>query len=261
MGSRLRILWGLLIAVLCVWALCRALSPLPVANNAGDAVPQSRVIALGAGSELPRAWETPSPRPSPTAVLSATAQPTRQVTALPPAPTGTATPTLSPTITPTLIHWPADGDPARITIPSIGLDSAVVAVGLTEKYVDGVLRTEWGVVDGAAGFHEGMAQPGHVGNTVISGHNNIRGEVFKDIHKLKPGDDVYVWVDKSPYRYVVSAVFRLPIKGAPPSVREDNLKWIQPTDDQRLTLVTCWPPWSNTHRTIVVAFPAPWDTL
>ena len=116
------------------------------------------------------------------------------------------------------------------------------------------------VADYAAGFHEGMARPGHVGNTVLSGHNNIRGEVFRDIHKLTRGDDIYLWVGNSPYHYKVSVVYRLPEKGAPPQIVADNAKWIQPTDDQRLTLVTCWPYWSNTHRTIVVAFPVPWDS-
>ena len=131
---------------------------------------------------------------------------------------------------------------------------------MKEQYVDGVLKRVWEVADYAAGFHKGMARPGHVGNTVISGHNNIRGEVFRYVHELKAGDDVYVWVGNSPYRYLVGAVYRLPIKGAPRQVQQDNLRLILPTSDQRLTLVTCWPYWSNTHRIVVVAFPSPWDS-
>jgi sortase A len=38
-------------------------------------------------------------------------------------------------------------------------------------------------------------------------------------------------------------------------VRIANAKWIQPTSDERLTLVTCWPYTNNTHRLIIVARP------
>jgi sortase A len=219
-------------------------------------LPRAALEATAADA-LPKAMETPSVRPS--ATPSATASRTRIVPT--PRPTQTLTPSVipSPTATPTPIHAPAAGPPTRITIPKLDLDSPVVNVGIIERYVDGVLHREWAVADGAAGFHEGMAWPGQVGNTVLSGHNNIRGEVFRDIHQLAPGNDVFVWVGENGYRYTVSTVVRLPIKGAPADVLEDNLKWIQPTADQRLTLVTCWPPWSNTHRTIVVAYPAPWS--
>jgi len=206
---------------------------------------------------LPRALETPSPWPTRTATPTLT--PTMPNTPVPP--TVTPTPTLSPTptITPTPIHAAAGGPPTRITAPSIELDAPVEVVSIIERDVDGVIQRQWGTVDNAAGFHQGMAWPGEAGNTVLSGHNNIGGEVFKSLHELVVGDEVYLWVGNSPYRYLVADTFRVPIKGASPEVLEANLAHIQPTDDQRLTLVTCWPPWSNTHRTIVIAYPAPWD--
>jgi sortase (surface protein transpeptidase) len=39
------------------------------------------------------------------------------------------------------------------------------------------------------------------------------------------------------------------------TVRLDNARWILPTKDERLTLITCWPAKSNTHRVIIVALP------
>ena len=221
--------------------------------------PSTHVLA-SAGA-LPAAWSTPTETLK--VVAEPTATPTPSSTDEGRAsdtlaePTLTMEPTQTPTSTP--IHRPANEEPSRVTAPAIDLDAEVVSVGITEDYENGELKQLWDVADYAAGFHKGMAWPGHVGNTVISGHNNIRGEVFKDIHRLKPGNEVFVWVGNSPYRYRVSAAYRLPIKGAPPEVLEDNLRWIFPTDDQRLTLTTCWPPWSNTHRTVVVAFPVPWD--
>ena len=110
---------------------------------------------------------------------------------------------------------------------------------------------EWEVADFAAGFHKGSAYPGHVGNTVISGHHNIRGQVFRYLHKLEPGDDVYLYVGEQEYRYVVTAKYRVRERGAPESVRRENARWIQPTTDERLTLVTCWPYTGNSHRIII----------
>ncbi len=44
--------------------------------------------------------------------------------------------------------------------------------------------------------------------------------------------------------------------GAPLEQRYQNARWIGPTTDERLTLVTCWPPMGNTYRVIVIAKPA-----
>ena len=44
-------------------------------------------------------------------------------------------------------------------------------------------------------------------------------------------------------------------KGEPEAVRRANAKWIGPFNEERLTLVTCWPYNNNTHRLIVIAKP------
>ena len=46
-------------------------------------------------------------------------------------------------------------------------------------------------------------------------------------------------------------------QGASPEQHRENARWIAPTNDERLTLVTCWPYTSNSHRLIIVAKPAP----
>ncbi len=51
----------------------------------------------------------------------------------------------------------------------------------------------------------------------------------------------------------------LPDRGQPDEVRRENARWIQPTEDERITLTTCWPYTSNTHRLIIVAKPLPPD--
>jgi len=44
-------------------------------------------------------------------------------------------------------------------------------------------------------------------------------------------------------------------RGQPLAVRIENAQWIMPTEDTRLTLVTCWPPTDNSHRLVVIARP------
>jgi len=87
----------------------------------------------------------------------------------------------------------------------------------------------------------------------------VRGAVFANLYKLVPGDDVYVYLDDVAYRYQVSEIAKVLIKGASAEEVEENLHYIMPTDDERLTLVTCWPPWTSTYRLIVICRPVPFD--
>ncbi len=146
--------------------------------------------------------------------------------------------------------------PMRLVIPSIGLDTPVVTVGWEARVVNGEFRgNQWQTADGAAGYHRTSALPGQVGNTVISGHNNIGGAVFKDLHRLKLGDRVEVYTRQRRLDFVVAANFIVEEAGVSVEQRRANAKWIGPTADVRLTLITCFPPWGNSHRTIVIAIP------
>ncbi len=145
--------------------------------------------------------------------------------------------------------------PNRLEIPVIGLDTAVVELGWEAKVVNGETYSEWQTAAFAAGYHTSSAAPGEIGNTVISGHNNIEGAVFKDIHLLDFDDRTILHVGDQLYEYSVDANFVVREAGADPEARKKNAQWIGPTADRRLTLVTCFPPWSNTHRTIIIARP------
>jgi len=46
-------------------------------------------------------------------------------------------------------------------------------------------------------------------------------------------------------------------RDAPVEQRLENARWLARSEDERLTLITCWPPESNTHRLIIVAIPDP----
>jgi sortase A len=184
---------------------------------------------------------SPTPNPASLPATPTAVPPTRT-----PAPTSPA-----PSIRPP----PATAPPGRIVVPAIGMDASVVPVGWKTVEENGQTFTEWEVADYAAGWHETSAYPGNIGNTVIAGHHNIRGEVFRYVVNLEPGDIVDLYVGQTVYRYVVTEKYILKEKGMPPEVRQENARWIAPTDDERLTLVTCWPYTNNTHRVVVVAKP------
>jgi sortase A len=123
---------------------------------------------------------------------------------------------------------------------------------------DGTFVSDWVVPKKAAGWHMNSALPGQVGNVVLSGHHNIEGKVFRYVVDLEPGDEVTLYSDDNAYLYTVTEKYILKETGMPRYIRVKNAQWIRPTEDERLTLVTCWPyEWpGNSHRVIVVARPA-----
>jgi LPXTG-site transpeptidase (sortase) family protein len=173
-----------------------------------------------------------------------------------PEPTAEATPTPTTPATATPTPDPASLVPTRLVIPSINLDAPVIEVGWEMQEVSGEVVSSWVVPDSfAAGWHTTSAAPGQIGNTTFNGHHNIRGEVFRDLVELQPGDEIAVYAGDTVYYYSVIERHILEEKGQPMEVRLQNARWIMPTEDERLTLVTCWPYTNNTHRLIVVALP------
>lgn len=147
--------------------------------------------------------------------------------------------------------------PDRLEIPAIQADMPVVELGWhTTTTNDDAIFSEWDVAEYAAGWHKNSALPGERGNIVMSGHNNILGSVFRELDQLRAGDETVVWQNGERHVYTVDQVMIVPEKYASDEQRMDNAKWIGEFDDERLTLVSCWPRNNNTHRIIVVAHPA-----
>jgi|GEM_PF-1029086 len=146
--------------------------------------------------------------------------------------------------------------PERIVIDKINLDAPIENAESMNVNVSGQDVIQYLVPEKfAAGWHEGSASLGVVGNTVISGHHNAFGEVFKDLVDLKVGDTFILLGGKKSYKYVIANKMILPEKNEPLDVRLENGRWILPSKDERVTLVTCWPEHTNTHRLIIVAVP------
>ena len=146
--------------------------------------------------------------------------------------------------------------PDHIAIPSLDLDAPVVTVPAERTFIQGAALEQWSAPDQtAAGWHAGSAALGVPGNTVLNGHNNIFGSVFARLVDLQAGDQISLRAGSRVFQYVVVQNMLLPERDASLQQRLDNARWILPSDDERLTLVSCWPPESNTHRVIVVAVP------
>jgi sortase A len=94
-----------------------------------------------------------------------------------------------------------------------------------------------------------------VGNTVLNGHHNAFGEVFKNLVNLEVGDTIYVYSGDQEFVYVVGLMTRFDERFRPIEERLENARWILPSNDERLTVITCWPYESNTHRVVIVAVP------
>lgn len=144
--------------------------------------------------------------------------------------------------------------PYRLQIPAIQLDAAIAEKGwhLVETK-NGNQVSKWDDVENAVGWHKNSARPASRGNIVMSGHNNIGGSVFSNLYELKGGETIFVWQGNVRYAYVVDEIEILPEKYANAEQRAINSSYIQPTKDNRLTLITCWPPYSDSHRLFVIA--------
>ncbi|MCP4357680.1 MAG: sortase [Chloroflexi bacterium] len=149
------------------------------------------------------------------------------------------------------------GQPERIVIPAIDLDAPVNSIGLAPVKSNGQTYFQWQVPSAfEVGWHNTSAPLGETGNTVLNGHHNIHGEVFGSLVDLTAGAEIIVYDEERPYTYTVSKVQILSERWQPLSVRQENASYIAPTEDERLTLVTCWPYEDNSHRLIVIAQPA-----
>lgn len=154
---------------------------------------------------------------------------------------------------------PGAGEPERILIPSIDLDAPVSPISLQTVINGDETYYQWPVPNEfRAGWHDNSARLGQVGNTVLNGHHNIHGQVFRHLVDLDEGAEIIIEDGTGQlftYRVTIKEIF--PERDQPLAVRLENAHWISATGDERLTLVTCWPLTDNSHRLVIVAEPLP----
>jgi sortase (surface protein transpeptidase) len=180
-------------------------------------------IALVAGAGLPRAGSVaPLALPSPSA--SAT-------------PTAAGSPNVSETPVPTIGPIP---DGYRIQIARLGIDLPIAEGDL---YRDTVQQQ---TPENFAFHFPGTAIPGVVGNSYIYAH--ARRGMFLSLWNARVGDRVSVTTPAGvELKFVVTEVH--------PRVPPLDTSWLQPSDDERLTLQTSTGPNPQDPRFVVIAAP------
>lgn len=158
-----------------------------------------------------------------------------------------ATPTVSvQTIDATDAH-----NPARLSIPSIGINAAVQSVGLAGTGT-GAIGTPNNATS-VAWYNRGPV-PGSSGIAIIDGHLDthiVPEAVFYHLGDLKEGDSVYV-TDQAgvQQRFVVTSRQQLPYNA-------DTSMLFAPSDTPQLALITCagdWLPDQHQYTDRVVVF-------
>lgn len=130
---------------------------------------------------------------------------------------------------------------AYLSIPRLGIKNAPIF----DRGVDG--NGNMLIAKGYAVTHYSNSSPIGSGNAVLYGHDDIEGSVFSRLKDLKVGDEVDVTLaGGSALAYHVTGRSIV----APTAVQI-----LQPTNDVRLTLFTCWPNWVDTQRVVVTAAP------
>ena len=120
----------------------------------------------------------------------------------------------------------------QIQIPAIGLSAPVV------------LGDGWEQLKKGVGQHVGTANPGETGNLVVSAHNDIFGELFKDLDKLKTGDTIILTTQDRSFTYVVTGT---------QIVEPTRVDLMAPTPEKTLTMISCYPYRIDTQRIVVTA--------
>jgi sortase A len=114
-------------------------------------------------------------------------------------------------------HATKDNGMVRLVIPKIALTSFIVEGTNHKSLLLG------------PGHMTKTAEPGEIGNAVITGH---RDTFFRHIYQLAKGDQVYV--ERGGKRFVYEVTSKR-------IVEPDDMSVARPTSDAQVTLVTCYP--------------------
>jgi sortase A len=121
---------------------------------------------------------------------------------------------------------------ARIQIPAIGIEAPIVQGDGWEQLKKGV------------GQHIGTPNPGENGNIVLSAHNDVFGEIFRDLDQLEEGDKVILYTNQRTYTYIVRQS---------QIVEPTQVEVMAPTKEPVVTLISCYPYRIDNQRIVITA--------
>ena len=121
------------------------------------------------------------------------------------------------------------------------------------KEVDGTEKTVYNKeLENGAAHYKGTALPGEKSNIFIFGHSSAifgtgeYAEIFARLGELEADDEIIIYYENNEYEYYV---FEKKV------VEKTELSVLMPTEEEQLTLMTCWPIGSNVKRLIIKAEP------
>jgi sortase A len=121
---------------------------------------------------------------------------------------------------------------SRIKIPSINVFARIVQGDSWENLKQGV------------GQHFGTPNPGETGNIVLSAHNDVFGQLFRDLDKLKTGDEIILYTEQRTYTYLVQQT---------QIVEPTQVEVMASTREPVVTLISCYPYLVDDKRIAVTA--------
>lgn len=142
----------------------------------------------------------------------------------------------------------------RLVIPRINRNVPIVQVR-----AENLLKRNWDYLEkdimealryGIVHF-PGTAMPGEHGNIALTGHSSYFPwdsgrfkDVFALLHEVQMGDKILLYHKQTKYIYEVSDI---------KIVKPDDINVLDPTEDDRLTLITCTPIGTDLRRLVVTA--------
>jgi sortase A len=137
------------------------------------------------------------------------------------------------------------GQPVRRPLPGQAtMNLQIPAIGVNEIVIEGASASD---LRSGPGHVVGTADIGGKGNDVILGRRTRYSGPFSKLGELKKGDQIAMQSRQSQVRlYRVKSVTVVPNSSTAP---------IEPTKQERLTLVTSTAGWFPAHRVVVVAEP------
>lgn len=137
-------------------------------------------------------------------------------------------------------------DVTPMPIPTEGPEQAILieipSIELKAPVVEG---DDWESLKQGAGHHVGSANPGESDNCIISAHNDIYGEIFRDLSDVSLDNEVFIHTANGQvFRYVVTQK-RI--------IEPEEVSVMYPTSSPVLTLISCYPYGIDSHRIVVIA--------
>lgn len=118
-----------------------------------------------------------------------------------------------------------------LEIPQINLEQYVVTGTSAEALTYG------------PGYYTKTSTPGKRGNVGIAGHRTTYGAPFSDLDKLQTGDQIMLTVGTDKFKYIIDEILIVdPDQGE---------RYLYNRGDERITLTTCHPKFSDKLRLIV----------